>query len=278
MPWHTEKEKNEVRTSYGILAQLALPWATSKLYGNVADLDNVLRGPIPAGLEIPSEGLTIRHPDWDAMEAGNTLPKRTYDPQNFSEVLSPKIERLRSAIGAPEGVTVRTHVAPLLHSAGTYVHDPKLPDKWVQLPAKGRALDVLAHEFGHATIDSKDGFGALRKAFPGGRLAGLSNLVGWLGGAAIDPNDNTQAAGLLGAQALLHTPQLAEEGYASIRGLRGLRKMHEAGELSEAALKAAKGRLLKAFGTYGAAAAGGLLGTAGLLAVRRGMADDAIGV
>ena len=277
----TPEEEARERAGYGTLFAMVAPGLTGKFYRNAADIKGLLSGPIPAELEVAKSERALYHPDWDLLEAADKLPKKVYDPVQFSEVISPKIDRVRDAVGAPKNVTVRTHAAPLNGTHGTYLRDMSPTDKfdpWVHTPPKRMALDTLAHEFGHATRYSPNSFGALRGVVPVSALAALGHSVGFLGGLAVDPDSNSQAAGLLGAQALLSTPQLAEEGYASIRAIRGLRKLQANGELSEAAIKAAKGRLLRAFGTYGAAAVGSLLGTAGLLAARRGVADDALGV
>lgn len=277
----TPEEEAKERSGYGALFAMVAPGLTGKFYRNAVDMKGLVSGPIPAELEVTKSERSLHHPDWDLLEALDKLPNKVHDPAQFSEVISPKIDRVRDAVGAPKNVTVHTHAAPLNGSLGTFVMDMSPEDKfnpWVHIPPKRMALDILAHEFGHATRYSPNSFGALRRAVPVSALAALGHSAGLLGGLAVDPDSNSQAAGLLAAQALLSTPQLAEEGYASIRAIRGLRKLQASGELSEAAIKAAKGRLLRAFGTYGAAAAGGLLGTAGLLAARRGVADDALGV
>lgn len=279
--FYTPEEKDRARAGYGVLAAMLLPGLTHKLYREAADVKGLLGGPIPDGLEITRAERTWKHPNWEALEAANKLPKKVYDPVQFSEVLSPRIDSIRDAVGAPKNVTVRTNAAPLNGTHGTYISDvaqidPHAP--WVHTPPTRVALDILAHEFGHATRGSPNSFGALRTAIKGGPLAALGRGAGFFGGLAVDAENNAQVAGLLGAQALLSVPQLAEEGYASVRAMRGLRKLRDAGELSESAVKAAKGRLLRAFGTYGAGAVGSLLGTAGLLAIRRGVADDALGV
>jgi len=107
---------------------------------------------------------------------------------------------------------------------------------------------IAAHELGHARLHTKPVLGRLLR---GGYVAknpltGLGLVI-----AARAPEDSVigdaaQYGGVLGV-----APQLADEAYASVRGYGALRK-----HVADAAVrKAAKGNLLRAFGTYGAAAA-----------------------
>jgi hypothetical protein len=111
--------------------------------------------------------------------------------------------------------------------------------------ASPHGQEFLAHELGHASM------GRVRAAI--GKLRIPLAGAGLLGGlAALGSDDNRVSKVAPWITAAGYAPTLGEEALASIKGYRGMKSLGASPEV----LRAARSNLTKAFGTYGAIAAG----------------------
>lgn len=128
-----------------------------------------------------------------------------------------------------------------------------------------RMPEIIAHELGHAAgHDPKRTPKILRALFRAPRLVALAAPV--VGGvmAAQDPDSVTAKLAPVGALAM-NAPLLADEAAASLRGYKAVKNL---GTYGPKTLKLMRNNMLRAFGTYGAAAAAATLPVALIAAIR----------
>jgi hypothetical protein len=129
--------------------------------------------------------------------------------------------------------------------------------------------EFLAHELGHASLRDPSRTGALLRGVI--RTRGIGPLAGIVGGSAMAAQDPESTTAKLApvATGLGSAPMLLDEGLASYRGLKAIKDL---GKHSPEVLAKMRGNLMKAFGAYGAMAAGT---TGAMLAINKLRARNA---